>query len=234
MDLDSRAFSKLIDAWNTQGGSEDYIRILDVIGQKILEDNPRILSKNGYIKMYRKLYENNKVHGYPTSYIYCSEEAKIKCLQLELLSQFTLHSKKDKLASVSYDHDANFTGSYEIYAQSKAKDTMPSAPNVEPAYIPPARQEMVSPTSYQSSAPNETISEIFISSRFKNFYATVIQRAYRNYKKRPESLANQIWEVVRNNSTSERWKYLGIIPCNESYYYINGGLKKFNGKIDFF
>ncbi|CAG8618139.1 2783_t:CDS:2 [Gigaspora rosea] len=175
MDLDSRAFSKLIDAWNTQGGSEDYIRILDVIGQKILEDNPRILSKNGYIKMYRKLYENNKVHGYPTSYIYCSEEAKIKCLQLELLSQFTLHSKKDKLASVSYDHDANFTGSYEIYAQSKAKDTMPSAPNVEPAYIPPARQEM---------------------------------RAYRNYKKRPESLANQIWEVVRNNSTSERWKYL--------------------------
>jgi hypothetical protein len=43
---------------------------------------------------------------------------------------------------------------------------MPSAPNFEPAYIPPARQEMVSPTSYQSSAPNETISEIFISSRY--------------------------------------------------------------------
>ena len=43
---------------------------------------------------------------------------------------------------------------------------MPSAPNFEPAYILPARQEMVSPTSYQSSAPNETISEIFISSRY--------------------------------------------------------------------
>ena len=45
---------------------------------------------------------------------------------------------------------------------------------------------------------------------FKNFYATVIQQAYRNYKKRPESLAKRIWEVVRNDGTPDRWKYLGI------------------------
>ena len=31
-----------------------------------------------------------------------------------------------------------------------AENTMPSAPKFEPAYIPPARQEMVSPISYQS------------------------------------------------------------------------------------
>ena len=43
---------------------------------------------------------------------------------------------------------------------------MPSASNFEPAYISPTRQEMILPTSYQSSAPNETISEIFISSRY--------------------------------------------------------------------
>ncbi|CAG8463893.1 9388_t:CDS:2 [Gigaspora margarita] len=225
MDLDSRAFSKLIDAWNTHGGSEDYIRILDAIGpltkrhdhkipemwcsrirdpfRKILEENysRRILSKNEYIEIYRKLYENDKVHGYPTNYIYCSrcisgnsisneharrkeilksidrrefqiwqykqyileEETKIKRLQLELLSQSTLHSEKDKLASVSYDHDANFTGSYENYAQSKAKDTMPSALNFEPAYIPvtSGNQEM-------------------------------------------------IWEAVRNDGVPDRKKFLGI------------------------
>ena len=41
--------------------------------RKILEENPRILSKNGYIIMYGKLYENDKVHnGYLTDYIYCS------------------------------------------------------------------------------------------------------------------------------------------------------------------
>ena len=95
MDLDSRAYSKLIDENNTYGGSEEYIRILDAIlpltkrrdhetpemwcsricdpFRKILEENPRILSKNGYIIMYEKLYENDKVHtGHPTNYIYCS------------------------------------------------------------------------------------------------------------------------------------------------------------------
>ena len=48
---------------------------------------------------------------------------------------------------------------------------------------------------------------------FENFYATVIQRAYRNYKKRPESLAKRIWEAVRNDGTPDDKKYLGITSC---------------------
>jgi hypothetical protein len=70
---------------------------------------------------------------------------------------------------------------------------------------------------------------------FENFYATVIQRAYRNYKKRPESSAKRIWEAVRNDGTPDRWKYLGIISRDEYYYYyINGELIKFNQKLDYF
>src|SRR5438045_8992281 len=46
---------------------------------------------------------------------------------------------------------------------------------------------------------------------FENFYATVIQQAYRNYKKRPESLAKRIWEAVRNDGTPNRKKFLGIL-----------------------
>src|SRR6266540_935251 len=79
------------------------------------------------------------------------EEAKINRLHLELFSQSTSHSEKDKLASVSYDHDSNFTASYENYAQYKAtmtKNTMPSASNFESANISPVRQEMVLLTSY--------------------------------------------------------------------------------------
>ena len=94
MDLDSKAYSKLIHAHNSVGGSEEYIRIIVAIlplaerhdhetpemwcscirdpFRKILEENPRILSKNGYIIMCGKLYENDKVHGHPTNYIYCS------------------------------------------------------------------------------------------------------------------------------------------------------------------
>ena len=41
--------------------------------RKILEDNPRILSKNGYITMYGNLIErSDRVHGLPSNYIYCS------------------------------------------------------------------------------------------------------------------------------------------------------------------
>jgi hypothetical protein len=70
--------------------------------------------------------------------------------------------------------------------------------------------------------------------QFENFYATVIQQAYRNYKKKPESLAKRVWEAVRNDDTPDRWKYLGIIPRDEYYYYINGELIKFNQKSDYF
>ena len=258
MDLYSRAHSKLIDAWNTHGGSEDYRRILEKLGpltkrydhkipemwcsricdpfRKILEENyssgNRILSKNGYIEMYGKLYENDKVHGYPTNYIYCSvcdslvfipytslnvriyqdnhlkrcisgnsisneharrkeilqsiderestiwvykqyilqEEAKLNRLRLELFSQSTSHSEKDKLASISYDYDARSV-SYEAYLSAKAtiaENTMSSAPNFEPACISvtSGNQEMIPPTSYQSSNCKSDTGKIFISSRY--------------------------------------------------------------------
>src|SRR6266487_3516215 len=95
MDLDSRTYFKLHHVSYGDENFEKYGRILDAIlpltkrcdhetpemwcsricdpFRKILEENPRILSKNGYIIMYGKLYENDKIHnGYPTDYIYCS------------------------------------------------------------------------------------------------------------------------------------------------------------------
>jgi len=96
------------------------------------------------------------------------EEAKINRLHLELFSQSTLHSEKDKLASVSYDLDARSTG-YETYTQVKttmAKNTIPSAPKFEPVYITNTGQEMISPVLHQSSNCKSNTSEIFISSRY--------------------------------------------------------------------
>ena len=39
---------------------------------------------------------------------------------------------------------------------------------------------------------------------------------------------------MRSDGTPNRWKYLGIIPRDEYFYYINGELIKFNMKIDNF
>ncbi|GBC43415.2 hypothetical protein GLOIN_2v1510726 [Rhizophagus irregularis DAOM 181602=DAOM 197198] len=56
--------------------------------------------------------------------------------------------------------------------------------------------------------------------QFENFYATVIQQAYRNYKKRPESLAKKVWEIVRNDATPNDKKFLGM--KNEWGYHPSG------------
>src|SRR6266542_4500526 len=85
--------------------------------------------------------------------------------------------------------------------------------------------------------------------QFENFYATVIQRAYRNYKKRPKSLAKQVWEAVRNDGTPDRKKFLGIlryeqmvinpemqeeyaIACNEFYALFRKSYSKYIGIIN--
>ena len=85
--------------------------------------------------------------------------------------------------------------------------------------------------------------------KFENFYATVIQQAYRNYKKRPESLAKRIWEAVRNDGTPDRKKFLGIlgyyqkvknpetqeeyvIACEEFYAYFRKYYSKYIGIIN--
>jgi hypothetical protein len=160
--------------------------------RKILKENQNlgILSGNGYITMYGKLYSfpSNTLYGLPSNYIYCSvcdflvftpkdstlddsyqdshlkrcisgniisneharineilesidrkefqiwqykqyilkEEAKINRLRLELFSQSTPHSEKDKLALVSYDSDSSLTnyGTYKQVKMTIAENTM--------------------------------------------------------------------------------------------------------------
>src|SRR5256884_9266735 len=95
MDLDSRAQYKLVSVGYSDVNFEEYRRILEALCplgerydhetpemwcsrirdpfRKILEENPRILFGNGYITMYGKLIKrNNRVHGHPSNYIYCS------------------------------------------------------------------------------------------------------------------------------------------------------------------
>src|SRR5947199_5116775 len=54
---------------------------------------------------------------------------------------------------------------------------------------------------------------------FENFYATVIQRAYRNYKKRPESLAIRVWKAMRNDNTPDNMKFLREIPTRKYWEF---------------
>jgi hypothetical protein len=72
------------------------------------------------------------------------------------------------LASVSYDHDGNFTASYENYAQSKAniaKNTMPNTLERYPMQHNTSVPEIRNLWNDRSNCKNNT-SEIFISSQY--------------------------------------------------------------------
>jgi hypothetical protein len=54
----------------------------------------------------------------------------------------------------------------------------------------------------------------------ENRSARIIQKAYRNYKKRPETFAKRIWEAVRNDNTPKKKKFLNM-PGREIYCTVN-------------
>ena len=65
--------------------------------------------------------------------------------------------------------------------------------------------------------------------------AQIIQRAYRNYKKRPETFAKRVWEVVRNDNTPKEKKFLSMpgreIRCTvnmDIWYSIDGGYRPYH------
>src|SRR3954465_10271316 len=66
--------------------------------------------------------------------------------------------------------------------------------------------------------------------KFENFYAIVIQRAYRNYKKRPEFSAKQVWEMVRNDGTPDDMKFLRRIPSREYWGFRSNDLELISEK----
>src|ERR1044072_796276 len=238
MDLDSSAYYKLSSVRLDNVNFKEYRRISGELGllrdrydyetpemwcsrihvpfRKILEENPRIFSKNGYITMIGKDIErSDRVYGLESNYIYCSvcdslvfisktpcletcyrdnhlkrcinrniisnkharrkeilqsiderestiwvykqyilqEKAKLNRIRLEIFSPSISHSEKDKLASISYHYDDRSV-SYEAYLSAKAtiaENTMPSAPNFEPACITNAGQKKVSPISVTNS-----------------------------------------------------------------------------------
>jgi hypothetical protein len=59
---------------------------------------------------------------------------------------------------------------------------------------------------------------------------TVIQRAYRNYKKRPESLAKQVWEAVRNDGTPDDMKFFWRNPIREYWVFGSNDLELISEK----
>ncbi|GBB90620.1 hypothetical protein RclHR1_17610009 [Rhizophagus clarus] len=77
--------------------------------------------------------------------------------------------------------------------------------------------------------------------RTENGSARLIQKAYQNYRKRPVSLAKQVWEAVRNDNTPREKKFLSMPSRNtrctvnlDIWYSIDGLYRPSNIPLDQF
>src|SRR3990170_6735146 len=129
MDLDSRAQYKLISVGYSDVNFEEYRRILEALYplgvrydhetpemwcsrirdpfRKILEENPEIFSKNGYIRMYAKFYEDGKgfhSSGNLTNYIYCSVCDSLVFIPERLIGEFLYRDGHLKRCIISKDN----------------------------------------------------------------------------------------------------------------------------------
>ncbi|RGB36486.1 hypothetical protein C1646_814011 [Rhizophagus diaphanus] len=151
MDLDSRGHSKLVKAWNN-GCSNEYTRILEklfLLADRHDHETPEMWYSR-VRDLFRKLLEEHH-----------SSRGGI-------LSGNGYIERFGKLIERS-DRVHGIPSNYIYCSQVKmtmAENTISYAPKFEPAYISPTKQETILPTSYQSLALNETISEIFISSQY--------------------------------------------------------------------
>src|SRR3990170_3160056 len=129
MDLDSRAQYKLVSVGYSDVNFEEYRRILEALCslgerydhetpemwcsrirgpfRKILEENPEIFSKNGYIRMYAKFYEDCKgfhPSGNLTNYIYCSVCDSLVFIPERLIGEFLYRDGHLKRCIISKDN----------------------------------------------------------------------------------------------------------------------------------
>ncbi|RGB25446.1 hypothetical protein C1646_771719 [Rhizophagus diaphanus] len=132
--------------------------------RKILKENPRILSKNGYITMYGKLYENDKDHGLPSNYIYCNiydslvfisknGRKKDKWHQYYMILIVIQLAMKDMQVKVTI-----------------AKNTMPSVPNFKSACNSNVGQKMPDVLMQYSASTSEISSRTSLDDLTKAYF----------------------------------------------------------------
>jgi hypothetical protein len=211
--------------------------------KKLLEYNPRFFSKNEYIHMTEREYEDGEFRpGGHASHIYCTvcdslvfildntEEcankhlneciAKIELRRIVYVRSILLKRKIKK--GLSPDEIGKLYGVYLSHKKS-----------------------------YEGTASNTPEGQKFrVSMAYRVLNsAKAIQQAWWSYKLGPETRAQRVWNMVRNDDTPDRKKYLGMIrenqkvvnpetqeeyaiACDEFYVYFRKYYSKYIGIIN--
>jgi hypothetical protein len=175
--------------------------------KKLLEYNPKYFSKNGFIQMIERSYIDGEFRaGGRSFHIYCTV-----CDSLVLLQENTIECANKHLN--------------ECIAKTAKRHL---------AYSKPVRKNVKKRGRVESELSENEINEICrkytdfpsrgfhahntsLEFRKKTAYhifnsAKAIQRVWRTHKLGPETWAQRVWNMVRNDGTPDEKKFMGITP----------------------
>ncbi|PKC55900.1 hypothetical protein RhiirA1_474837 [Rhizophagus irregularis] len=182
--------------------------------KKLLEYNPKYFSKNGFIQMIERSYIDGEFKtGRRSFHIYCTV-----CDSLVIIRENTI-----ECANIHLNECIAKT------VKRRIEYSKPVQKNVKKRGVP-SRNSVLSLSSDEIDEIYRTY--CFTLSNYWTKYsyhylpedrkrvvnhliesAKVVQRAWRTFKLRPETWAKQVWNMVRNDGSPDKKKFLGITPC---------------------
>ena len=208
--------------------------------KKLLEHNPRIFSKNEYIHMTDRLYENGKFKpGRHTFHIYCTT-----CDSLVFIFENTEKCADKHLNEcIARIEQRRIVYVRSILLKRKIKKGL-SSDEINKLY----GVYLSYRKSYEGHYPDWPEFTERMVYRVLNS-ARAIQQAWWSYKLGPKTRTQRTWNMVRNDNTPDRKKYLGMIrenqkvmnpemqeeyakACDEFYVYFRKYYSKYIGIIN--
>ena len=170
--------------------------------RKLIEYNPTFFSKNEYIHMTDRLYENGKFEpGRRTFHIYCTA-----CDSLVFIFENTKKCADKHLNEcIARIEQRRVVYVRSILLKRKIKKGL-SSDEINKLY----GVYLSYRKSYEGHYPDSPEFTERMVYRILNS-ARAIQQAWWSYKLGPETRAQRDWNMVRNDGTPDRKKYLGMI-----------------------
>jgi hypothetical protein len=198
--------------------------------KKLLEYNSKYFSKNGFIQITERLFKDGEFKAGRRSFnIYCTvcgslviiRENTIECTNDHLNKCITKTAKRRIAHSNPVQKNTKKGG-----APSRKRVASLSPGEIDKIYLTYSVMYSKGLTHYSYDYSHEGRKRIvnhLIDS------AKVVQRAWRAFKLRPETWTKRVWNMVRNDSTPDKKKFLGInlsIKKTPNNYYIANNVDK--------
>ncbi|RIB26558.1 hypothetical protein C2G38_2240706 [Gigaspora rosea] len=169
----------------------------------LLENNPKYFSKNGFIQMVERVYIDWEFKAERCSFnIYCTVCDTLVFIR-ENIIECANHHLNECIAKTAKRH---FAHSNPIQKKGGRNVSSLSSDEVDEIFM---NYSIYPQHGYCVYNTENEFREKIAYALFNG--AKIIQRAWRAFKLRPETWAKRVWNMVRNDGTPDKKKFLGVI-----------------------